>query len=261
MYLSNTKTIVFISGAFVSHLYWEKWLTFFENKGYKVVAPPWLHKNDSVQNLRDQNPCVKIGSISLFDLLCYYTEIIEKLPEKPILVGHSYGGLLVQLLLQKDLASAGICINSFPPCGFSTLKFSFYKMILKFSFPVFSAKKTFILSFEDWKNSFFNSSSEQQQKKEYDSFIIPESKKALRNLLSKKAKINFKKKHVPLFFISSSEDKIIPPKLVVWNYRKHKNLHSITCYKEFKNRNHFTVLQSGAEETADCIARWIEKVI
>lgn len=260
MYLSNTKTIVFISGAFVSHFYWEEWLTFFKDKGYKVVAPPWLHKNDSAENLRDQNPCVKIGSICLFDLLCYYTEIIEKLPEKPILVGHSYGGLLVQLLVQKDLADAGICINPFPPKGFTTLKFSFYKIILRFSCAIFSSKKTFILPFENWKNAFFNTPVNEEQKNTYENFIIPESKKALRNLFSKNAKINFRKKHVPLFFISCSEDQIVPPKLVHWNYRKHKNIHSITCYKEFRTRNHFVILQSEWQEVAESITKWIEKV-
>lgn len=260
MNLSNTKTIVFISGAFVSHFYWGKWLTFFENNGYKVVAPPWLHKNDSVANLRDQNPCVKIGSISLFDLVCYYTEIIEKLPEKPILVGHSYGGLLVQLLVQKDLAEAGICINSFPPKGFTTLKFSFYKIVLKFSSVTFSSKKTLFLSFENWKNIFFNTLSNKEQKKEYEKFIIPESKKALRNLFSKNARINFRKKHVPLFFISSSNDQIISSKLVRWNFRKHINIHSITCYKELKNKNHFVILHPEWQEVAESVAKWIEKV-
>lgn len=261
MHLSSTKTIVFISGAFVSHFYWGKWLTFFENKGYKVVAPPWLHKNDSAANLREQHPCVKIGSITLSDLLCYYTEIIEKLPEKPILIGHSYGGLLVQLLVQKNLASAGICINSFPPLGFTTAKSSFYTNIFKFTWNFFSSKKTFILSIEDWKNNFFNNIESKEQKKEYDKFIIPESKRALRNLFSKNARINFKKKHVPLFFISSSKDEIIPPKLVHWNFRKHKkNLHSITCYKEFENKNHFQILQPEWEKAAEYIVRWIEKV-
>ncbi len=260
MYLSTTKTIVFISGAFVSHFYWGKWLTFFENKGYKVVAPPWLHKNDSVENLRKQNPCIKIGSISLFDLLCYYTEIIEKLPEKPILVGHSYGGLLVQLLVQKDLAEAGICINSFPPKGFTTSKFSFYKKIIPFSFGLFSSKKTFLLPFENWKNTFFNSFSIEEQKTEYEKFIIPESKKALRNLFSKNAEINCRKKHVPLFFISCSEDQIIPPKLVQWNFRKHRNIQSITCYKEFGNKNHFVILHPEWQEVAESVAKWIEKV-
>lgn len=261
MYRTHTKTIVFISGAFVSHFYWEKWLVFFENKGYKVVAPPWIHKNDSVENLRDQNPCVKIGSITLFDLVCYYTEIIEKLPQKPILVGHSYGGLLVQLLVQKDLAEAGICINPFPPRGFSTLKFCFYKIILCFSCDFLSSEKTFFLPFENWRIIFFNTASNEEQKTSYQKFIIPESKKALRNLFSKNAAINFRKKHVPLFFISSSDDKIISTKLVYRNFIKHKNVHSITCYKEFKDKNHFLILQPKWEETAEFIAKWIEKVI
>lgn len=260
MYLSNTKTIVFISGAFVSHFYWKAWLAFFENKGYKVVAPPWLHKNDSVENLKKQNPCTKIGSITLFDLLCYYTEIIEKLPEKPILIGHSYGGFLVQLLLQKDLAEAGICINSFPPKGFTIFKFSFYKTILGYTWKIFSSKKTLILPYKDWQNNFFTNVSAEEQKKEYEKLIIPESKKALRNPFSKNAKINFRKKHVPFFFISCSEDKIISQKLAVWNFKKHRNVHSITCYKEFKNKNHFVILHPEWQEVAECISKWIEKV-
>ena len=175
-------------------------------------------------------------------------------------MGHSYGGLLVQLLVQKDLAEAGICINSFPPKGFTALKFSFYKNIIPLSFGVFSSKKTLILPFENWREPFFTNTSFEEQKTEYEKFIIPESKKALRDLFSKNAKINLKKKHVPLFFISCSEDQIIPSKLVQWNFRKHRNIHSITCFKEFQNKNHFVILHPEWQEVAECISKWIEKV-
>lgn len=260
MYPTTTKTIILISGVFVSHHYWEEWIIFFEDKGYKVVAPPWVHKNDTAENLRSQNQSFKIGSATLSDLLCYYREMIEILPEKPILIGHCYGGLLVQLLVQKDLASAGIGINSFPPLGCTFSKISYYKNILKFSFPLISLKNIYTLSFKDWQHIFLTTVSYPEQLAKYEKYSIPESQKALRDLFSQKAKVNFRKKHSPLLLVSCTEDKIIPPKLAYWNFRKYRNVHSITCYKNFDNHNHLVILDPEWKETADYIARWLEKI-
>ncbi|KFF05701.1 alpha/beta fold hydrolase [Flavobacterium reichenbachii] len=260
MYLSNNQTIVFISGAFMSHHYWEQWIVFFESKGYKAIAPPWLYKNDTAENLREQSLYDKIGSINLSELLSYYKEIIELLPEKPILIGHSYGGLIVQLLIQQDLGAAGICINSFPPAGFTLSKFSFYKTIFSFSCSLFSGQKTFLLSFKNWKHIYFNNNAAETQQYSYEKYLIPESKIIFRDLFFKNTSINFKRRHVPLFFISFSEDKIISPKLVFWNFKKYKNFHSITCYKEFQNKNHFIILDPQWKVTAQYTAQWLEKI-
>ena len=260
MYPSNSKTIMFVSGAFVSHNYWENWILFFENQGYKVVAPPWIHKNDNAENLRIENSSTKIGSITLNNLLSYYEEIIEILPEKPVLIGHSYGGLLVQLLVQKDLAAAGICINSFPPSGYTAFKFSYLKHIFKFSCNLLSLKMTYNLSFRNWQNIFYNATSNEQQLKTYQKYWIPESKKALRGLFSGKAKINFRKKHAPILLISCSDDQMISPKLVYWNYKKYRNVHAITCYKSFDDQNHFTILHPEWEAPAEHILKWLDKI-
>lgn len=260
MYLSHPKTIMFIAGACVSHGYWQEWIVFFESKGYKTVAPPWLHKNDTAENLREQNSGCKIGTIRLSELLCYYTEIIKLLPEKPILIAHSYGGLIAQLLLQQDVASAGICINSFPPAGYTVSKFSFYKNIFSFSSRLFSSDKTFILSFKNWQQLYFNNTSAEDQKITYNKFLIPESKKAFQDLFLENTSVNFKRKHVPLFFISCSGDKIVSSKLVSWNFRKYKNFRSITCYKEVRNKNHFVILDPQWKEIAQYSAEWLEKI-
>ncbi|QSB29363.1 alpha/beta hydrolase [Flavobacterium sp. CLA17] len=251
---------MFISGAFVSYHYWDEWLIYFESRGYNVVAVPWLHKNDSVGNLRTYDPCNKIGLITLSNLLCYYTEIIEKLQEKPILIGHSYGGLLVQLLVQKNLASAGICISSFPPSGFTTLKFLFYRNLLNFSSSLFSKEATYFLSFRNWQKLLFNTVPLEEQQDNYEKFIIPESQKALRDLLLRNTKVNYKEKHVPLFFIATSEDRFVSPELIYWNFKKYKNFHSITCYKKIENQSHFLILQSQWKEIAKIIADWLEKI-
>lgn len=259
MHQITTKTVVFISGAFVSHYYWEQWLWYFKSKGYKVVAPPWIHKNDTPGNLRDENSCNKMGSISLSELLCYYTEIIEQLQEKPILIGHSYGGLLVQLLVQQDLAFAGVCISSFPPAGLSFKKLAFYKNILQF-LNIFFSDKSIVLTFKKWQNILYNSALEEEQIIEFDDFKIPESQRAFRDLLLKNTRVNFRKKHVPLFFIAGSEDKFVTSKVLYWNYKKYKNFYSITCYKKVVGKDHFLILNPQWNETAESIVKWLDRI-
>ena len=260
MYLSNKKTIMFITGAFVSHSCWEEWIVFFENKGYKAVAPPWLHKNESADHLRQAHPDSKIAAIRLNNLLDYYTEIIEKLPEKPILIGHCYGGLLLQLLMQKDLGSAGICMHSIPPMNMTFFNFSFYKRIRNtFDFFI-SKKKTGLISFKKWQHYFTNQMTFEEQKETYERFVIPESKSALCDVFSRSAKIDFKKRHNPLLFLSGSADTFTPVSLVYSNYKRYKNLHSITCYKEFSGTNHLVLSQQDWKIVAEFIANWLEKV-
>ncbi|MEO9205734.1 MAG: alpha/beta fold hydrolase, partial [Gammaproteobacteria bacterium] len=97
----QSKTIVFITGAFVGSNCWDEWRTYFENKGYKTITPRLPHKDASPEELRNRQPDAGIASIRLADLTSYFENIIENLPEKPILIGHSMGGLIIQILLQR----------------------------------------------------------------------------------------------------------------------------------------------------------------
>ncbi|MBZ4035439.1 alpha/beta hydrolase [Flavobacterium sp. 17A] len=250
---------MFITGAFMSHSCWDEWIVFFENKGYKTVAPPWPYKNETTETLRQQ-PNPKIATIRLTHLLDYYTEIIQKLPEKPILIGHSYGGLLTQLLLQKDLAHAGICIHSIPPANLVYFNFSFYRKILN-TFGYFNArKKITLLPFKKWQDCFTNQMCFESQKETYELFVIPESQLVIRDIFSAAAKINFKKKHAPLLFLSGSEDHFVSADIQYSNFKKYKNVHSITCYKEFRDNNHLVLKQYNWECIADFIANCLDKI-
>jgi hypothetical protein len=82
----------------------------------------------------------------------------------------------------------------------------------------------------------------------------------LRDVFTKAARINFKKKHEPLLFLSGSNDKLIPTSLNYSNFKRYTNIHSITCYKEFQGRNHFILGQSNWAEVAGFIAKWLEKI-
>ncbi len=124
MKASQSKIVVFVTGAFVHHSSWNEWSAYFQSRGYSTVTPAWPHKDASPEALRNSvNP--GLAALSLKEIVDHYARIIEALPEKPVIVGHSLGGLITQLLLQRDLGVAGIAIHPAPPQGVLTLKFSF----------------------------------------------------------------------------------------------------------------------------------------
>lgn len=255
----HSKTIVFIHGNFVHYSGWKPWQDYFESKGYKTLAPPWPYKDAPVEVLRSQHPNSKIATLHLTDLIHHYTEIIKQLPEKPILIGHSMGGLLTQLLVNRDLAAAGIAIHPVPPKGVIPYELSFYKGGSKSLGLFTSTKKTYLMSFKTWQYAFTNGMSLADQKEAYEKSVIPESKLVSRDGLSSAAKIDFKKSHAPLLIISGSTDHIIPATLNYRNYKAYKNNNgSITDYKEFKGKNHYVLGLPTWKEEANYILNWID---
>ena len=258
METNPSQTIVFITGAFVSNKCWDEWKVFFENKGYKPLAPVWPEKDAPACTLRQSHPNPGIASLRLASLTEYFAEFVKQLPEKPILIGHSMGGLITQLLLQRGLASAGIAIHSLQPQGVLTFKFSFYKAGWGPLGFFTSTKKTFLMSFEQWQYAFTNGMPYDEQKTAYYKFLVPESKLLVRDAITKAAHVDFNKPHAPLLFVSGSTDHFIPASLNYSNYKKYKDPYSITDYKEFEGRNHFVLGQPTWQEDATYIAEWIE---
>ncbi|HEX9513913.1 MAG TPA: alpha/beta hydrolase [Puia sp.] len=254
---SSSKTIVFITGAFVSSSCWDEWKKFFESNHYKTLAPCWPHKDAPAEVLRNRHPDAEVASLRLAALVDYYADRVARLPEKPILVGHSLGGLIVQLLLQRGLAVAGIAIHSVPPRGVITLKFSFLKAGWGALGFFTSLRQTYLMSFSAWQYAFTNGMGLEDQKAGYYKFVIPESKRIVRDTLTKAAKVDFSKPHPPLLLVSGSEDHLIPASLNYSNYKKYRTPGSVTDYKEFKGRTHFVLGQVTWREEANYILDWI----
>jgi len=256
----TSKTIVFITGAFVSHHGWKEWQSYFESKGYKTIAPAWPHKEGTAAELRKKQPNdTALATLTMTELVNHYAAIIKALPEKPILIGHSLGGMLTQILLNRDLAQAGIAIHPAPPLGVFPYEFSFLKAGWKVLGLFTSLKKTYLMSFKDWQYAFVNGMSLEDQKKAYEENTIPESKTVARGALTSAAKVDYEKPHAPLLITSGDTDTIIPAHLNYRNYKKYKQNGSVTDYKEFKGRNHFVVGLPTWKEDADYILKWIQK--
>src|SRR3990172_1366684 len=100
----KTKTIVFIHGMFMTPLCWEKWIAYYQSKGYHCLAPAWPRREKSVDELRKAHPDPELAKLKLNHVVDHMEAFIRDLDEKPAIIGHSMGGLVVQLLLQHDLA-------------------------------------------------------------------------------------------------------------------------------------------------------------
>ncbi len=257
----TTNSIVFITGAFISHHIWDEWIAWFENKGYTCIAPPWPHKEGAAKELRERMPGdTALAGLRLQQVLDHYTDIIKKLPEKPVLIGHSLGGLLAQLLVNKDLVAAGVAIHSVPPHGAITFEWSSIRSILKPLGFLAPSKKTYLMSPKEWKFAFTNGMEKQEQLEAYEKYVIPESRLVLRDALTKVAKVDFKKLHPPLLFLSGTGDNTTPEPVNYANYQKYDLTHSVTDYKEFSNRNHFVLGLPTWQEEAEYIIDWLQVV-
>jgi pimeloyl-ACP methyl ester carboxylesterase len=184
---------------------------------------------------------------------------IKALGEKPALIGHSMGGLVTQLLLQRDLALAGVAIDPAPPMGVFTLAFSFLKANFPVINPLVPVTQPAMMSFEQFQYAFVNTLPLAEQRRAYDRYVVPESRGVPTQSLTSVGRVDFKKPHPPLLIIAGEKDHIVPASLNKTNYIKYKASPSLTDFKEFPGRDHFGIGEKGWEELADYSLAWLEK--
>ena len=253
----ESKTIVFIHGMYMTSLCWEQWTPFFQAKGYTCVPVAWPGRDQPVDTLRKKHPDPQLAKLTLGAVVEHVASAIQALPEKPILVGHSMGGLVVQLLLQRDLGAAGIAIDSAPPMGVFSTKWSFVKSNWPHITPFASKSQPIEMSFERFQYTFVHTLPLAEQRAAYDRYVVPESRRVPAESLTKVAGIDFKKQHAPLLLIAGSDDHLIPASLNKSNYAKYKQSSSLTDYKEFPGRTHFIIGQKNWEEVAGYVLSWL----
>ena len=259
---SNKPTIVLIHGLWLTPRSWEGWIDRYQKAGYNVIAPSWPGLEGEVEAIR-KNPSALKG-LKLKTVVDHYDRIIRNLDAQPILMGHSFGGLIVQMLVDRGLGSAGILVDSAQTAGVPVLPFS----TIRAGFPIlgnpFSYNRATSLSPKQFNYAFTNELDAVESKKVYDRYSIPAANSILWDaafaLLNPKAssKVDYTKTdRAPLLFIAGGNDHIVPPAINKSNLRKYvKNSTAETDYREFPNRTHHTVGQKGWEEVADFAIQW-----
>jgi pimeloyl-ACP methyl ester carboxylesterase len=255
----KTKTVLFIHGMFMTYRCWDQWVSRFQAQGYTCIALPWPGRGEPVTVLKNKHPDPQLGRLTLAEVIEHHVNTIRSLDDKPILIGHSMGGLITQILAQRELAAAGVAIDSGPPLGVLTAQWSFYKVNLPVINPLIPGHEPYYMPFEAFQAAFVNGMPLAEQRAAYDGQAVPESRLVGRGALSDIARIDFKKPHPPLLFIAGGADAIIPASLNKSNYEKYKASPSVTHFKEFPGRTHFLLGQQGWEEIADFVLSWLDK--
>lgn len=257
-----SKTILLIHGLWVTPRSWEHFKSRYEARGYNVLAPAWPGITGEVEDMR-RDPS-SFNNIGIKEVLEHYIRIIEALPEKPIIIGHSYGGLITQLLIDRGYGTAGVAIDSVPAKGIVLLPFSTIEALTPALSNPFNFGGTYLFPFSRWWRVFANSLDKKEAHAAYDRYAIAAPGRAifqaaLSNVTpGSLAAIDFKNAtRSPLLFIGGEKDVIMPASLNRKNFRKYTG-RAVTEYKEFPGRSHFIIGEKGWEEVADHALEWAE---
>lgn len=258
--MNSSKTILLIHGLWVTPRSWEKFQRRYEARGYRVLAPAWPGIVGEVEGMR-RDPS-SFNNIGIEHVVTHYTKLIATLPEKPIIIGHSFGGLITQLLVDRGLAAAGVAIDSVPPKGILVLPGSTYRALV----PALNPRHlfgTFQFSLAQFWKVFANTLTSDEVIAAYDRYAIAAPGRAifqaaLSNLIpNSRAAVNFKNPHrAPLLVIGGEKDVIMPAALSRKIFHKHSASPATTAYKEFPGRSHFLIGEKGWEEVADYALDW-----
>lgn len=257
------RTIVFIHGMFQNSKSWDHWIQYFKQRGYNCIAPSWpLHQGEP--SMLNQSPPKGLGDLLLEDVIhAMESEVLaaggenESLQAKPIIIGHSVGGLLTQIFVRKNLARLAVPICSVAPNMMMTLDWPFFKNVASIANP-FKGDQPFVHTAETFHESFCNTLNADQARQAFQETATPDSRNVLRGCLGPHGHIDLDQPHVPMLFVSAKEDQIIPTELVEKNSKAYKDEVSKTSYKEFECRSHYICGEPGWEEVAAYIHNWLE---
>jgi pimeloyl-ACP methyl ester carboxylesterase len=254
-----SETIFMIHGMFGGSWYWGNYKNLFEKQGYRCVTTTLrFHDMDP-----KDAPNPRLGTTSLLDYAEDLEQEIQQLGVKPIVMGHSMGGLLAQILGSRGLAKSLILLAPAWPAGIMALRpsviKSFWSMQMKWGF----WKKSMRQTFKGAVYSVLHLLPPDEQKEAYDKFVYESGQAACEIgywlFDSKKAsKVDETKVTCPVLLIAGVEDRIVPTSVVRQVAKKYK---AVLTYKEFENHAHWVVGEPGWQEIAEYIASWLKQVL
>jgi pimeloyl-ACP methyl ester carboxylesterase len=254
----NITTVLLIPGLWLTALCWEHWVKHYSNKGYFVVARSWPGMEGGFEQLR-RDPS-SFASLGLKDVVDHYEQIIRELETPPIIIGHGFGGLVTQILLDRGWGAAGVAIASAPPKGVSWLPLSMLKLAFSALGNSFR-NKTASLTREQFHRAFANSLTETESLDAFKRYIVPAPNRVLlqtafANFTRHTAStVNFRNDtRAPLLLVASGKDRVVPTSVVKANFDSYRESKAETDYKEFPEQTHFTFLQQT--KIADYVLGW-----
>jgi len=258
--------VVFIHGLWLLPHSWDRWAAVFDEAGYAPVQPGWPDDPETVEEAK-RHPQV-FADKTVGQVADHYSEVIGQLTREPAVIGHSFGGLLAQIVAGRGLSAVTVAIDPAPFRGVLPLPLS----ALKAAAPVLgnpaNRHRAVPLTYEQFRYGFANTVSEAEAEELYDTFAVPASgaplfQAATANLNPlTEARVDTKNPaRGPLLIISGEKDNTAPWAIANASYKKQKRNQAVTEIVEMPNRGHGLVIDSGWREVADTALAFVKRFV
>lgn len=251
---STPKSVVFVHGMFQNPVSWEKWIARFRTRNYECIAPAWPLHEGKPSVLRNSPP-PGLGKLSLSDVLSHIEGVVGD--TNPIMIGHSVGGLVTQIMMNRGLISHGIAISSVAPNAMLDFDWGFLKNSATIANPL-KGDEPFLMDAETFHGAFANTLTESAAAAEFARTATHDSRNVLRDCMGADGKVDLERPHGPLLLIGGEEDEIIPAHLNEKNVKAYDEKAGDVAFREFKGRSHYICGEPGWEEVADLALAWLD---
>ena len=263
---SGRPPVVFIHGLWLLPSSWDRWAQLFEEAGYAPVAPSWPDDPETVEEAR-ANPDV-FAKKTVGQVADHTADVIGRLKERPAVVGHSFGGLLTQIIAGRGLSAASVAIDPAPFRGVLPLPISALRSAMPALGNPLNRGRALTLTLDQFRYGWANAVSGEEAKRLHEAFHVaapgaPLFEAATANLNPwTGAKVDSKNpERGPLLLISGQEDHTVPWAIVNASYKKQKRNDAVTEIAEIPNRGHALTIDSGWREVADKALGFVKRFV
>ncbi len=254
--------VVFIHGLWLHATSWTPWLELFGHAGYDPVAPGWPNEPDTVEQARQQPDLV--ANTSIDDITAHYTKIIDALDGSPVIIGHSFGGLIAEKLLGQGIGTAAVAIDPAQIKGVLPLPLAQLRAALPALGNPANLHKSVTLTKKEFRFGFGNALSEEESGQLYSTWAIPGPARPLFQaaaanfaLHSQAAVDTGNQNRGPLLLISGTEDHTVPDVTTRSTLKQYRHSTAVTELKQFEHRGHSLTIDSGWKEIAEPVLQWL----
>jgi non-heme chloroperoxidase len=258
--------VVFVHGLWLLPSSWDRWAAVFEEAGYTALTPGWPDDPDTVEEA-NASPELLAGT-SIGEVADHFEEIVRGLDRKPAIVGHSFGGLLTQILAGRGCAAVSVAIDPAPFRGVLPLPIS----ALKSSFPVLhnpaNRSRAVPLTYEQFRFGFANAVDEDEAKELYEAFAVPAAGRPLFQAATAnlnpwtEAKVKSKSPdRGPLLIVSGEKDNTVPWAIANASYKRQRRNEGVTEIVEIAGRGHALTIDSGWREVAETALAFVQRFL
>jgi pimeloyl-ACP methyl ester carboxylesterase len=263
---SGLTPVVFIHGLWLLPSSWDRWAHLFEDNGYTPLTPGWPDDPETVTEAKS-NPDA-FANKTVGQVADHYVDVIERLDHTPAVIGHSFGGLLAQIVAGRGLSAATVAIDPAPFRGVLPLPIS----SLKSASPVLgnpaNRHRAVPLTYEQFRYGFANAVSEDEAKELYDTYAVPAPGAPLFQAatanLNPWTEVKVKTKSTdrgPMLIISGEKDHTVPHAISNASYKKQKRNEDITEFAEIAGRGHALTIDNGWREVAETALGFIQRFV